>query len=55
MGREEKIRACAETIAALYCPHEMHDNGADAGELFAETVHLIETDPAALIAWLVGF
>ena len=55
MARNEIIEACARAICARYCPYELNDHGATAGELFAETVRLLETDAAAIMAWLSEF
>ena len=55
MARDDIIKACASALVEMLDPYELDDQGATDGDAFAETVHLLETDPAALIAWLAEF
>ena len=55
MAREDIIKACANAICDMIDPYELDDQGATDGDAFAEAVHLLETDPAALVAWLAEF
>lgn len=52
MTRDEKIRACVGAIVAGYDPYELMDQDATYEELEHETMRIIETNPAALLAWL---
>ena len=52
MTRDEKIRACVGAIVAGYDHYELMDQGATYEELEHETMMMIETNPAGLIAWL---
>lgn len=47
-----RIEELAREIADMFDPYELADNGATWEGLYGETTRLLETDPAALLAWV---
>lgn len=47
-----RIEELARDLAGLYDPYELADQGATWEGLYDETARLLETNPAALLAWV---